>query len=133
MIISPEQRKEKLMEFVEVTKRSPLGELLTQEITKDVTKELTKDLTQELTKDLTQKIKKDLTQKIKKDVTQELTQKITKNNKSETIIKLLTRKLGDLPQELQNQISNAGIETLELMLYDIFVINSLEDVKKYLG
>ncbi len=85
MIISPEERKEKLMEFVEVTERSPLGELLTQK------------------------------------------------SKSETVIKQLTRKLGDLPQELQTQISNANIETLELMLDDIFVINSIEEVKKYLG
>ncbi len=89
MIISPEEREKKLLEFVEVTERSPLGELLTE--------------------------------------------KVTKKNKSETLINLLTRKLGNLPQELQNQLSEADIEKLELILNDIFVINSPEEVEKYLG
>ncbi len=105
MIISPEEREKKLLEFVEVTERSPLGELLTEKVTKEVTKKVTKEVTKE----------------------------VTKKSKSETLINLLTRKLGILPQELQNQLSEADIEKLELILNDIFVINSPEEVEKYLG
>jgi flagellar biosynthesis/type III secretory pathway protein FliH len=48
-----------------------------------------------------------------------------------TVIKLLTKKFGTLPEELKAEISKLDTITLEVIIGDILEYQSLEDVRKY--
>jgi predicted transposase/invertase (TIGR01784 family) len=48
-----------------------------------------------------------------------------------TVIKLLTKKFGTLPEELKTEISKLDTITLEVIIGDILEYQSLEDVRKY--
>lgn len=48
------------------------------------------------------------------------------------VIKLLTKRFGNLPKELKIEISALDAITLETIIDDIFKYISLEDVKKYI-
>ncbi len=52
--------------------------------------------------------------------------------KIHTVIKLLTKKVGFLPDNLKDDIRKLDVTTLEIITDSIFEINSLEDIKKYL-
>lgn len=47
-------------------------------------------------------------------------------------IKLLTKKFGKLPEEYKEKLNNADIEILDLIIEEIFSLESLDDVDKYL-
>lgn len=47
-------------------------------------------------------------------------------------VKLLTKKFGKLPEEYKEKLNNADIEILDLIVEEIFSLESLDDVDKYL-
>lgn len=47
-------------------------------------------------------------------------------------IKLLTKKFGRLPENYRAKIENADIETLDLIIEEIFALESLHEIDKYL-
>ena len=47
-------------------------------------------------------------------------------------IKLLTKKFGKLPEEYKEKLNNADIEILDLIIEEIFSLESLDNVDKYL-
>ncbi|NMA85275.1 MAG: DUF4351 domain-containing protein [Epulopiscium sp.] len=49
-----------------------------------------------------------------------------------TTIRLLTKKLGTLPEEIKSGISKLDAETLEIIIVEIFEYEKLEDIKRYL-
>ncbi len=49
-----------------------------------------------------------------------------------TVIKLLTKKFGTVPEELKTEISKLDTITLEVIIGDILEYQSLEDVRKYI-
>ena len=63
---------------------------------------------------------------------QEGMQKGILNAKIETSIHLLTKKFGALPEKLQNKLQKADADDLSLILNNIFELDSLEDLAKYL-
>lgn len=50
-----------------------------------------------------------------------------------TAIKLLTKKFGNLPEEVKTKISKLDNSSLEIIIEGIFEYKSLDDIKKYLG
>ncbi len=50
-----------------------------------------------------------------------------------TAIKLLTKKFGNLPEEVKTKISKLDNSTLEIIIEGIFEYKSLDDIKRYLG
>lgn len=52
--------------------------------------------------------------------------------KTDTTIRLLTKKFGTVPPETKKAISKLDMVTLELIIDEIFEYESLEDMKKYL-
>lgn len=52
--------------------------------------------------------------------------------KAELLIKQLTKKFKILSYELRDKITNLPVETLELIAIEIFDIESLDDLKRYL-
>jgi len=49
-----------------------------------------------------------------------------------TVIKLLTKKFGTLPEEVKTKISELDNATLEVIIDGIFEYRSLDDIKKYI-
>ena len=49
-----------------------------------------------------------------------------------TVIKLLTKKFGTLPEEVKTKISGLDNATLEVIIDGIFEYRSLDDIKKYI-
>ena len=49
-----------------------------------------------------------------------------------TVIKLLTKKFGVLPEDIREKISKLDAITLEIIIGDIFEYESLEDINKYI-
>lgn len=47
-------------------------------------------------------------------------------------VKLLTKKFGKLPEEYKEKLNNADIEILDLIVEEIFSLESLDDIDKYL-
>ncbi|HFL3828471.1 TPA: Rpn family recombination-promoting nuclease/putative transposase [Clostridioides difficile] len=47
-------------------------------------------------------------------------------------IKLLTKKFGKLPEDYKEKLNNADIEILDLIVEEIFSLESLDDIDKYL-
>ncbi|WP_077369179.1 Rpn family recombination-promoting nuclease/putative transposase [Anaerosalibacter sp. Marseille-P3206] len=47
-------------------------------------------------------------------------------------IKLLTKKFGKLPEDYKEKLNNADIEILDLIIEEIFSLESLDDIDKYL-
>lgn len=47
-------------------------------------------------------------------------------------IKLLTKKFGKLPEDYKERLNNADTEILDLIIEEIFSLESLDDVDKYL-
>ena len=50
-----------------------------------------------------------------------------------TAIKLLTKKFGNIPEEVRTKISKLDNSTLEIIIEGIFEYKSLDDIKKYIG
>lgn len=48
-----------------------------------------------------------------------------------TIIRLLTKKFGSIPEDLKKEIFKLDAATLELMIDDILIYQKVEDIKKY--
>lgn len=48
-------------------------------------------------------------------------------------IKLLTKKFGVIPNEMQKKLQALNMDTLEAITEDIFHFETLDDVKKYLS
>jgi len=53
--------------------------------------------------------------------------------KSETAIRQLSKKFGELPEEVSTSLKEADMETLDVILEQIFDLQSLEEVKKILN
>ncbi len=51
---------------------------------------------------------------------------------SKTAIRLLTKKFGELPEEIKNRISKLDKDVLEIIIDSIFDYEKLDDIKKYL-
>lgn len=47
-------------------------------------------------------------------------------------VKLLTKKFGKLPKDCRERLNNADIEILDLIVEEIFSLESLDDINKYL-
>lgn len=50
-----------------------------------------------------------------------------------TVIKLLTKKFGILPEEIKSKILKLDNSTLEIIIDGIFEYKNLDDIKKYIG
>ena len=51
---------------------------------------------------------------------------------SEVALLQLTNKLGALPQDMKDAISQADLPTLQLILTNIFSIKNLDEVRRYI-
>ncbi|SMB89970.1 conserved hypothetical protein (putative transposase or invertase) [Desulfonispora thiosulfatigenes DSM 11270] len=72
-------------------------------------------------------IKEGIEEGIKKGRSEEKIETLTK-----TAIRLLTKKFGSLPLEIKSKIQNLDSDTLEVLIDDIFVYESLDDLNKFL-
>ena len=66
------------------------------------------------------------------NIIKEMEERAEKKGKAEILIMLLIRKLSEVPIKYQDEINKLSEETIEKIAIDIFDINTLSDLDKYL-
>jgi len=56
-----------------------------------------------------------------------------KNGKIETLIKLLTKKFGKIPEDYQMKLKKLSEDEIDVIIIDIFDIKSISEIEKYIG